>query len=115
MATKPIPPGSCNFAINVPRAWRLTLGKAAHARGLSLGELLKRAAEDYLRDEPATARRLTEIRLSAAKLAVVIALLAGIGAQWVSHAKGALRARTASVRVVKGQRRSEWPGEWEVA
>lgn len=106
MATKPLPPNSCNFAINAPRAWRLEVGKIAHDLGLSVGEYLRRAAEAYS-PSPETRRRLVEIRNNAAKGFVCVALLAGFGLQLATRAGDAVRGAS-SVRVVrtlKGGRR----------
>jgi len=119
--TKPIPNGSVNTTINVPREWRLALGKAAHRRGLSVGELLKRAAESFV-DRP-TGRQLAEIRTAAAKIggamvktAMCGALAVGIWLQGIARPKEIVRTRAGQLRTVKDSRRPEfWAGEWEVA
>lgn len=105
--TRPLPPGTVNTTLNVPLEWRLAVGKAADARGLSLGEFLKQAVERTLAyDEPATALRLRAIRTAV----VAAMLLLAMPLQWIAAAKQDIgRVRTASVRVVRGKR-----AEWEV-
>ncbi len=41
MATRPIPPGTVNLAINMPRQFRLDVGKLAHIEGKSIGALVR--------------------------------------------------------------------------
>lgn len=43
MATNALGAGTCNLSVNVPRSWRLKLGRLAFSHGdISMGELVRR-------------------------------------------------------------------------
>ena len=54
MATRPIPPGTVNLAINMPRQFRLDVGKLAHIEGKSIGALVRELLAERTRlvDQP---------------------------------------------------------------
>jgi hypothetical protein len=42
MATNALGAGTCNLSVNMPKSWRLRLGRLAFRHDVSLGELIRR-------------------------------------------------------------------------
>ncbi len=50
MATRPIPTGTVNLSVNLPRAFRLDVGKLAHTEGKSIGQLVRELLAERIED-----------------------------------------------------------------
>lgn len=50
MATRPIPPGTVNVAVNMPRSFRLDVGKLAYVEGKSIGQLVRELLAERIED-----------------------------------------------------------------
>lgn len=116
MPTRPIPPNTVNTTLNVPRAWRMIVGKAAYARGLSMGEFLKQCVERSLAfEEPDAAMRLRASRHPVAGGIVALVLLISMGAQWISARHDDMARCRTQVRTVRGAKKGRdtaADGEW---
>lgn len=98
VATKPIPPGTVNVAINMAREFRLDVGKLAYTEGKSIGQLVRELLAERIQ-QARHAGRLAKHAAGAALVAIGIGALAWCS---ISPASGlvARRVRTSRGRCV---------------
>lgn len=79
MATKPLPPGTCNFPVNLPVDLRRDAGRLAYAADKSLGAWLREMVAQQVSDAYSKGRLVDRSAQRSLELGMSIAFAAGLG------------------------------------
>lgn len=132
MPTNPIPSGSCNLPVNMPRIARAAIGRLAFAndkfvgefvRGLlterlqvagESGEISAELAFEAVEALNATGRKVKRaaVNVATASCLFLVCCLSALDGMARGNSRAARRPRPAAVRLARGSQRKI--GEWEV-